>query len=127
MSRYRDKEYMKLMNSGRWRGIRNAILQRHPLCAECQRQGRITAATEVHHLIPVERGTDIRGKEELAYNLSNLEPLCHACHLEAHARLRSGTREENERRQSDRAKQFTEKIFSGRPPGGIFSNGGGGL
>ena len=56
----------------RWRKISAAYLARHPLCAECQRAGRLTPATETHHIMPVDRGgTDAE---------SNLMGLCKSCH-----------------------------------------------
>lgn len=37
---------------GRWERARKAWLAEHPLCAECERNGRVTAATVVDHIIP---------------------------------------------------------------------------
>jgi 5-methylcytosine-specific restriction protein A len=57
-----------------WRRLRLWHLARHPLCAHCERDGRVTAATDVHHV------------EKLAANPrrrldpSNLQSLCDACH-----------------------------------------------
>lgn len=48
------------------------FLRSHPLCADCERQGRVTPATDVHHLVARRAGG---GDEE-----SNLEALCHSCH-----------------------------------------------
>lgn len=56
----------------RWRRLRLAFLLQHPLCEECQRQGRLVAATDVDHIIPRRQG----GSDE-AYNL---QALCHECH-----------------------------------------------
>lgn len=55
-----------------WRRLRRSYLQRNPLCVECLRQGRVTPATDVDHIIPRSRGgTD---------DESNLQSMCHACH-----------------------------------------------
>lgn len=56
----------------RWQRIRRAMLRREPLCRECKRQGKTTAATEVHHIVPLSKG----GGNEA----SNLMPICHKCH-----------------------------------------------
>ncbi len=57
----------------RWLKIRNNFLMRHPLCYDCIKAGRVTAATEVHHIIPLDRnGTNDEG---------NLMSLCHSCHV----------------------------------------------
>ena len=58
-----------------WRRLRIKALERdHYLCQNCLRNHRITAATEVHHLMPVEDHPD------LALVLDNLESLCWDCH-----------------------------------------------
>ena len=56
----------------RWRRLRRMVLSRNPLCADCERHGRVTLATDVHHVVAKRDG----GKDEM----SNLEPLCHSCH-----------------------------------------------
>ena len=56
----------------RWRRIRLKHLQGDPLCSMCAGAGRITAATEVHHILPLKQGG--------THNASNLQSLCKACH-----------------------------------------------
>lgn len=56
----------------RWRRVREVVLATSPLCTECSRQGIITPATDVHHVIARRDG----GPDAL----DNLQPLCHACH-----------------------------------------------
>ena len=51
-----------------------SILHRHPLCVECQRNGRYIAATVVDHIQPH------RGDTKLFWDESNWQPLCKACH-----------------------------------------------
>lgn len=58
----------------RWRKVRKNYLMRHPLCAECERQGRITAATVVDHIIP-HKNDPVRMWSE-----SNFQALCASCH-----------------------------------------------
>lgn len=62
----------------RWRRLRQAFLSAHPLCEECQREGRVTPATDVDHRLPKRRGG---GDDE-----SNLQALCHAHHSAKTAR-----------------------------------------
>lgn len=57
---------------GTWRRMRRMVLVRHPLCADCLTAGRVTQATDVHHVIAKRDG----GKDAL----DNLEALCHSCH-----------------------------------------------
>lgn len=56
-----------------WRRKREAVMKRDQyLCQHCKKQGRITEATEMDHIVNVaEGGTD----EE-----SNLQALCTPCH-----------------------------------------------
>lgn len=56
----------------RWRRVRLMQLRQYPLCTDCNAAGRVTAATEVHHIIAVRDG----GTNEQ----SNLLSLCKSCH-----------------------------------------------
>ncbi|MDK8305659.1 HNH endonuclease signature motif containing protein [Corynebacterium imitans] len=56
----------------RRRQIRNAYIQAHPLCEQCQTQGRVTPAQEVDHIVPLEDGG--------THDEANLQALCKPCH-----------------------------------------------
>jgi 5-methylcytosine-specific restriction enzyme A len=58
----------------RWQRAAKAYLAAHPLCAECGRQGRVTAAACVDHVVPH------RGDMALFWAPSNWQPLCKRCH-----------------------------------------------
>jgi 5-methylcytosine-specific restriction endonuclease McrA len=45
-----------------------------PVCEQCLLRTRLTAATEVHHRIPVQAQPD------LGLDMANLESLCADCH-----------------------------------------------
>lgn len=57
-------------NSTAWRRIRAAVLAAEPLCRECSRADRVTAATVVDHA------------DDDSWNNApdNLQPLCAPCH-----------------------------------------------
>lgn len=57
-----------------WKKMRRAHRDRYPLCARCEREGRITPATLVHHKVPH------RGDWDLFVSGDNLESSCDACH-----------------------------------------------
>ena len=57
----------------RWQARRRAWLAEHPWCARCEREGRVVAAVDVHH---VERH---RG-DAVAVLQGGLESLCKRCH-----------------------------------------------
>jgi len=58
----------------RWRKARLYFLKEFPLCVECEKQGRLTAATVVDHIIPH------KGNKELFWDTRNWRPLCKRCH-----------------------------------------------
>ena len=60
--------------SSRWQKARKKFLRNHPLCVECQKQGRLTEATVVDHI------TLHRGDQKLFWDESNWQPLCKPCH-----------------------------------------------
>ncbi len=55
-------------------------MSKHPLCVACKRQGRLTPATVVDHIIPH------RGNKEVFWDTSNWQPLCETCHNQKTAR-----------------------------------------
>jgi len=59
---------------GRWRKARAGYLAKHPLCIMCERDGRLTEATVVDHIIPH------RGDMVKFWDSSNWAPLCARCH-----------------------------------------------
>lgn len=65
--------------SSEWRRLRDWYRTRHPLCEECLRQGRVTAAEMVHHVVEISEGG-------AALDAQNLESLCMACHNRVHGR-----------------------------------------
>ena len=58
----------------KWQKARRQFLEAHPLCVECQKNGRYMKATVVDHIIPH------RGDQKLFWDQSNWQPLCKPCH-----------------------------------------------
>ena len=109
----RDQRYQKLLNSPRWKELRRAYLQQHPLCERCQREGFVTAAVDVHHKTPVEQGRTEQEMEYLAYNMggNNLEALCIPCHIKTHQEMHSHCKEQvkaNKQRARQRFMQMND-------------------
>ena len=58
----------------KWRKARRAYLHKHPLCVQCQKDGKITPATVVDHIIPH------KGDMKLFWDKSNWQSLCKRHH-----------------------------------------------
>lgn len=71
--RERNQEFLHLYGTA-WKKARAAFLRENPLCAECQRQGRLTPANTVDHV------KAHRGDLTLFWDRSNWEALCRSCH-----------------------------------------------
>lgn len=68
-------------NSKAWRRLSHKIIrEHHKECRICRDEKRLTRATLAHHIKP------LRTHPELAYEPSNLMPLCHDCHERIHGR-----------------------------------------
>lgn len=59
---------------GRWQTLRKRFILQHPYCQECLKQGKLTEATDVDHIVPH------RGCARLLFDEANLQALCHECH-----------------------------------------------
>ncbi len=64
-----------------WRKFALAYLDERPLCIDCEAEGQVRPATEVHHI------QKLRDRPDLKYELSNLAGLCSDHHK---ARTRKG-------------------------------------
>lgn len=115
-----NADYNRLIMCQRWRKLRRDVLSAHPLCSECERQGRVTLATEVHHITPIESAPGYAAKRRLAYSPTNLMPLCHACHVEAHNAMARG-KKANRQRVENQLKEYRKRwLDEDEPPGGDF-------
>lgn len=70
----------------RWQQARARYLREHPLCCYCEREGRLTPATVVDHIVPH------RGDEQRFWSESNWQPLCASCHSSTKAREEAAVR-----------------------------------
>jgi 5-methylcytosine-specific restriction endonuclease McrA len=70
-----DRERRKFYRRAAWLRCRALKLAKDPACERClATTGRGVDATDVHHKI------DLKDEPSLAYDLANLESLCHRCH-----------------------------------------------
>lgn len=110
--RHRTKEYPRLMNSRAWRRLRASYLTAHPICQDCEAKGRTSPATEVHHILPIER---YAGRPEemkaIALDPYNLRALCHPCHVEAHKLLSSQSAQQAKERTRIEVEAFASTFL----------------
>lgn len=67
-------EVDRLRSTTQWRRVRAMVLKAEPLCRDCAARGLTTPGAQVDHIAPL---TD---RPDLAYDLTNLQPLCAPCH-----------------------------------------------
>lgn len=65
---------------GKWQKARAAYLEKHPLCVECEKEGRYVVATDLDHIVPH------RGDMARFWDRSNWQGLCGTCHKAKTAR-----------------------------------------
>lgn len=106
----RNEHYVKMIHTNRWQKLRRDILTSQPLCQRCLEEGLITAATEVHHIRPVEEALSAGERERLMYDPHNLRALCHSCHVRTHTELgrcgKAATRKRNDKQVEDIIKKY---------------------
>jgi|WetSurMetagenome_2_1015567.scaffolds.fasta_scaffold323350_3 5-methylcytosine-specific restriction endonuclease McrA len=107
----KDAKYRSLINTSKWRKLRLVKLHEQPLCERCEELGKVTPATEVHHVIPVETAHNDKEMEGLAYNINNLMSVCHSCHKAIHQELLSHTKENIKKANERRVKRFIDRYL----------------
>jgi 5-methylcytosine-specific restriction protein A len=70
--RYRRDPDTRKRYGRAWKRIRDRYIAAHPLCEQCERDGRLTPAQEVHHIKPLSEGG--------THDAENLMALCSSCH-----------------------------------------------
>ena len=104
-------EYRRLIGSKRWRRLRAWKLRAQPLCEDCLHEGRATAATEVHHVRPLEQARSREEMRRLCFDAQNLRSLCPACHEAEHRRLASRSAETQQAYRHAEAERFAGRFL----------------
>ena len=85
----RDPKYRQFYTSHEWRALsRYMIVHAEYQCEDCRKDGRVTVATEVHHIKPIQ--TPEGWQQRL--DQGNLVVLCPICHNNRHKRFGSRPR-----------------------------------
>ena len=90
-------------NSKIWRRLRISILNDNPLCTECLKQNKLIPATDIDHIIPLQKAPD------RCVDRTNLDPLCHSCHS-------SKTGQENKNKFSNKKMKLSNPKFEYQNP-----------
>ncbi len=107
----KDKDYVKLINSARWAKLRKKKINGNPACERCEEEGRLSLATEVHHVIPVEVGMTYEEKEVLMFDFNNLRALCHSCHVQTHIEMGRSGKKLAQQRANTQMERFKNKFL----------------
>lgn len=105
----RNKDYQHLLNSKRWKQLRQWKLRQNPLCEVCEREGKVCSAVDVHHIVPTETAHTLVEMEHLCFNPNNLMSVCIPCHIAIHKEARSHTKEAHRQREDDRLERWKAK------------------
>lgn len=70
----RRDESDEFYKTTRWTRFRTYYLRMHPLCVECERHDRVTAAVILDHIKPY------KTHPHLGLDWHNVRPLCRPCH-----------------------------------------------
>lgn len=111
MTMAKDKEYMQLIHTAKWLRLRRDVLTLHPICQRCETEGRITPATEVHHIRPVEEAFTKTERVQRMYDPHNVRALCHECHVKTHTELGRSGKEATKKRNNEHIKRIIDIFF----------------
>lgn len=68
------KQRQRMYNNRRWRNASKTFLNNNPLCVECAKHNKATAARVTDHIVPH------KGNYEKFWDVENWQPLCSPCH-----------------------------------------------
>ena len=106
------KDKAIIYNSKEWQELRIAKLRANPLCEECMKQGIVTSARCVHHVVPIETARTKDEMKRLAFDPLNLMALCFACHARIHKELGSNTVKIVKARAEARQDRWADNLMS---------------
>ena len=109
----KDKEYNQLIHTTQWLRLRKQVLTRHPLCQRCEQDGLITPATEVHHIRPVEEAFGHAERRQRMYDITNLQALCHDCHVRTHTEMGRSGKDATRARNDKHVSEIVNRFFGG--------------
>jgi len=107
------KDKADIYNSREWKELRIAKLRStNGLCEECMKDGIVTSARCVHHIVPIETARTKDEMKRLAFDEHNLMALCFACHARIHKELGSNTAKIVRQRAEARQDRWADNLMS---------------
>lgn len=106
----RNKDYQRLLNSKRWKELRQWKLQQNPLCELCRAKGLVRSAIDVHHIDPCENSRTLAEMEDKCFRVSNLQSLCISCHAKIHREAKSHTKVSHQQREHERLERWKAEL-----------------
>jgi len=109
-----QKDKAEIYNSREWKELRIAKLRStNGLCEECMKQGIITSARCVHHVVPIEtaRTKDEMWRLAIGCGLQGLQSLCFACHARIHKEIGSNTAKIVRQRAEARQDRWADNLI----------------
>ena len=108
-----QKDKAEIYNSREWKELRIAKLRStNGLCEECLKEGIVTSARCVHHVVPIETARTKEEMRRLAFDVNNLRALCFACHARIHKELGSNTAKIVRQRAEARQDRWADNLMS---------------
>ena len=108
------KDKAEIYNSREWKELRIAKLRStNGLCEECLKEGIVTPARCVHHVVPIETARTKDEMKRLAIDcgLQGLKALCFACHARIHKELGSNTAKIVRQRAEARQDRWADNLM----------------
>ena len=108
------KDKAEIYNSREWKELRIAKLRStNGLCEEWLKQGIVTGARCVHHVVPIEtaRTKDEMRRLAIDCGLQGLRALCFACHARIHKELGSNTAKIVRQRAEARQDRWADNLM----------------
>ena len=109
------KDKADIYNSRERKELRIAKLRStNGLCEECMKEGIVTSARCVHHVVPIETARTKDEMKRLAIDcgLQGLKSLCFACHARIHKELGSNTAKIVRQRAEARQDRWADNLMS---------------
>ena len=110
-----SKDKSDIYNSREWKELRIAKLRStNGLCEECLKNGIVTSARCVHHVVPIETARTKDEMKRLAVDcgLQGLKALCFACHARIHKEMGSNTAKIVRQRAESRQDRWADNLMS---------------